>query len=588
MAFAPQNAFVTPLLTDKYQVTMAYAYYRTGTHLRHATFDLFFRKAPFRGEFTVFAGLEEALRFVAAFKFSPDEILAVRNELPTDADEGFFQWLANLDTSGVRVDAIDEGQVVFAKVPLMRIAGPLAVCQLLETTLLNLVNFASLVATNAARHRLAAGPSARVVEFGLRRAQGPDGAMSASRYSFLGGAHGTSNLAAARIFNIPATGTHAHAFVTSFSASDVLPHRQLPGAPADSDIVQLARQCRDELGFDRTNLSELLAFCAYALAFPDGFLALVDTYDTLESGVPNFLVVALALHRLGRRAVGIRLDSGDLAYFSKAARALFTRIGARAPDTAYFERFTIVASNDINEATLRSLGEQGHAIDVFGIGTNLVTCQAQPALGCVFKLVEVDAKARIKLSDDVGKANMPGRKVAHRLFGADQQPLVDLLQLETEAPLVPGVRLLCVHPFESQKRAYVTPSRIERLHHVYWLGSNATASDAELADAAAVSRVDASLLREGGTIGDDVFDNPERVRETPTSKPLPTTASGRITRWLPPLSHLRGRTLLNVKELRSDHVRQLNPTPYKVSVSQELHDFIKQLWLDEAPIHELK
>jgi nicotinate phosphoribosyltransferase len=411
--------------------------------------------------------------------------------------------------------------------------------------------------------------------------------MSASRYAFLGGVHGTSNMAASRIFGIPASGTHAHAFVTSFSASDKLPRRHLPGAP-DIDFVDLAHKCRAELGFDRTNVSELLAFAAYALAFPDGFLALVDTYDTLESGVPNFLAVALALHRLGRRALGIRLDSGDLAYFSKAARALFASNAARfGAECAYFERFTIVASNDINESTLRSLAEQGHAIDVFGIGTNLVTCQKQPALGCVFKLVEVDAKARIKLSDDVGKANMPGRKVAHRLFGADQQPLVDLLQLETEKALVAGERLLCVHPFESHKRAYVTPSRIERLHHVYWLGSRATASDADLADAAATTRIDALLLGDGG-IGDDVFDGAARVRETPTSKPLPTTAAGSVKRWLPPLAHLRGRALVGVKELRSDHVRQLNPTPYKVSVSQSLHDFIKQLWLDEAPIHELK
>jgi hypothetical protein len=144
-----------------------------------------------------------------------------------------------------------------------------------------------------------------------------------------------------------------------------------------------------------------------------------------------------------------------------------------------------------------------------------------------------------------------------------------------------------VHPFESHKRAYVTPSRVERLHHVYWLGARQSATDAELADAAAVARIDAALLADAG-IGDDVFDGPARVRETPATKPLPSTAAGRVTRWLPPLAHLRGRALLGVQELRSDHVRQLNPTPYKVSVSQSLHDFIKQLWLDEAPIHELK
>lgn len=319
----------------------------------------------------------------------------------------------------------------------------MGVCQLLETTLLTLVNYASLVATNAARHCLAAGKDKVVLEFGLRRAQGPDGGVSASRYSYLGGVHGTSNVLAGRLFGIPIKGTHAHSFVTSFASPDDLTEetKKLTDAKGEKtyDFWELVKAARADLGFYNTNESELVAFTAYARTFPKGFLALVDTYDTLNSGVPNFLVVALALHRLGYKSLGIRLDSGDLAYLSTQTRKLFVDTAKRIKDISekknkdkienvdYFEKFSIVASNDLNEDTINSLNRQGHSIDVFAVGTNLVTCQAQPALGCVYKLVEINGTARIKLSQEANKVTLPGKKAAFRLYGSAGHALVDIL-----------------------------------------------------------------------------------------------------------------------------------------------------------------
>jgi nicotinate phosphoribosyltransferase len=278
----------------------------------------------------------------------------------------------------------------------MRIEGPVSKAQLLETTLLTLVNYASLVATNAARFRSATGADKTLLEFGLRRAQGPDGGLSASKYCYLGGFDGTSNVLAGKLYGIPIRGTHAHAYVNSYESMENLTERELRDRISGQrrPFADLCLQYLNELGPilkilpEETNKGELAAFISYAIAFPTNFLALVDTYDVLKSGVPNFLAVARALHECNYQAVGLRLDSGDLAYLSLEVRAKFheTAIKFNLP---YMEHFTIVASNDINEDTLVSLEKQGHSIDSFGIGTHLVTCQKQPALGCVYKLVEV-------------------------------------------------------------------------------------------------------------------------------------------------------------------------------------------------------
>ena len=227
----------------------------------------------------------------------------------------------------------------------------------------------------------------------------------------MGGFDGTSNILAGKLFGIPVSGTHAHAFVCSFTADEKLPDPFIVDTKGNKvNFVELVFSIREELGFTSTNTSELIAFTAFARSMPNNALLLVDTYETLTSGVLNFLIIALALHRLGYEAKGIRLDSGDLAYLSIQARNEFIKFSKQF-GVEYFANFSIVASNDISESTLESLNQQGHKIDVFGIGTNLVTCQSQPALGCVYKLVELEGIPRIKLSQDISKVTLPGKKV---------------------------------------------------------------------------------------------------------------------------------------------------------------------------------
>uniref|UniRef100_A0A0L8FLG9 Nicotinate phosphoribosyltransferase n=1 Tax=Octopus bimaculoides TaxID=37653 RepID=A0A0L8FLG9_OCTBM len=450
-----QNAIIQPLLTDLYQITMAYSYWLCGKEKDIACFDLYFRKNPFHGEFTIFAGLEECVRFLEKFHFTDSDIDYLKTVLPEQTNPGFFEYLKNMNVNSVTLWAIDEGTVVFPKVPLIVVEGPLPIVQLLETCFLNLVNYASLVATNAVRFRLAAGFDMKLFEFGLRRAQGPDGGMSASRYCYMGGFDGTSNVLAGKFFDIPVKGTHAHAFVNSFINLSSIKSRTLKKNNSD-EIVDFLSLCLEwqsrlcnQLGFfkDQVNEGELAAFCSYAISFPNQFLALIDTYDVVKSGLPNFLTVALALHAIGYKAQGVRIDSGDLAYLSTISRQEFEKV-ATMFNIPVFGKFTIVASNDINEDTIHSLNQQNHQINCYGIGTHLVTCQKQPALGCVFKLVQINDIPRIKLSEEPDKIGIPGKKTAYRLYGADDIALIDVLIRDTEQPPLAGERVFCRHPFQ--------------------------------------------------------------------------------------------------------------------------------------------
>lgn len=534
-----QNSVVQPLLTDLYQITMAYAYWKSGKMDDHAVFDLFFRTNPFQGEFTIFAGLEECLKFMENFHYSETDVEYLKHALPQGIEDEFFDYLSQLTAKDVTLYAIEEGSVAFPRIPLIKVAGPLIIVQLLETTLLTLVNYASLMATNAARYRMVAGRHINLLEFGLRRAQGPDGGLSASKYSYIGGFDGTSNVLAGKLFNIPVKGTHAHAYITSFTGIQELKTRVLAHKETGDkrDLLELALQYRGQLAkildisTDESSEGELAAMVSFAIAFPDGFMALVDTYDVKRSGLLNFCAVALALNDQGYRAVGIRIDSGDLAYLSCLSRETFERISERFK-LSWFSKLTIVASNDINEETILSLNEQGHKIDCFGIGTHLVTCQRQPALGCVYKMVEINSQPRIKLSQDVAKVTMPGNKNVFRLYGADGHALIDLLQRVDESPPEVGQKVLCRHPFQESKRAYVIPTHVEALYKVYW-------------------------------------------------------ADGRVTQAMPSLDEVRDRVQNSLKTLRQDHKRTLNPTPYKVAVSDNLYNFIHDLWLQNAPIGEL-
>src|SRR5690554_5815077 len=330
------------LLTDFYQLTMAYAYWKAGKAEQEAVFNLFFRKNPFDSGFAIAAGMEYVMDYCESFSFEKQDLDYLREMKAKDGspmfESAFIRYLEEMKFS-CDIDAVEEGEVVFPHMPLVRVKGPLIQCQLLETPLLNLINFQTLVATKAARITLAAKGDP-VMEFGLRRAQGIDGALAASRASYIGGCSSTSNVMAGKLFGIPVSGTHAHSWIMSFD-------------------------------------QELEAFRAYAESFPDNCFLLVDTYDTLN-GVKNAIQVGKELRERGKELGGVRIDSGDLAYFSNAARKIL--------DEAGFPKAKIIASNDLDEHILTSLKLQEASIDIWGIGTKLVTAYDQPALGAVYKL----------------------------------------------------------------------------------------------------------------------------------------------------------------------------------------------------------
>jgi nicotinate phosphoribosyltransferase len=357
------------LLTDLYQLTMAAAAWQSGKAENRAVFHLFFRKLPFGGGYAVAAGLEDALAFLEGFRFTAQDV-AYLGTLRSGKGEPLFQK-AFLEYLGamkldLRVDAIAEGTVVFPHQPLLRVEGPLVQAQLVETALLNLINFQTLIATKAARICEVAG-DAPVIEFGLRRAQGPDGGLSASRAAYIGGCVATSNVLAGQALGIPVKGTHAHSWVMA-------------------------------------NEDEQEAFDLYAEAMPDNSILLVDTYDTL-AGVAKAIETGKKLAAKGHRLDGIRLDSGDLAWLSIRAREML--------DAAGFEDARIVASNDLDEHLIETLQQQGARIDVWGIGTKLVTGGDQSALGGVYKLGAIRGadgqwQPRWKRSEQIAKASIPG------------------------------------------------------------------------------------------------------------------------------------------------------------------------------------
>lgn len=357
------------LLTDLYQLTMAYGYWKLGRHRREAAFHLFFRKLPFAGGYAVTAGLGNIIEYLQAFQFSRSDLEYLASLTGNDGkplfENGFLDHLGELRMT-CDLDAMPEGTLAFGQEPLLRVRGPLLQCQLLETALLNLFNFQTLVATKAARICSAAGGDA-VLEFGLRRAQGIDGGLSASRAAYVGGCAATSNVLAGKQYGIPVRGTHAHSWVMSFD-------------------------------------DEIEAFDQYAAAMPNNCVFLVDTHDTLQ-GVRHAILIGERLRQRGYEMVGIRLDSGDLAYLSIEARTLLDKAG--------FPDAMIVASNDLDEHIIQSLKSQGATIAVWGVGTRLATAYDQPALGGVYKLGAIKNEAgqwqgKIKLSEQSVKTTIPG------------------------------------------------------------------------------------------------------------------------------------------------------------------------------------
>ncbi|KAM6445553.1 nicotinate phosphoribosyltransferase [Rhynochetos jubatus] len=463
------------LLTDLYQLTMAYGHWRAGRHRAPASAELFFRRGPFRGAYALCAGLAEGLRFLRAFRFSAADVVYLRSVLPSTTEDAFFHYLATLDASEVTVSAMPEGSVVFPRVPFLQVKGPLLVVQLLETTLLCLVSYASLVATNASRFRLLAGPDMKLMEIGLRRAQGPDGALSASKYSYIGGFDCTSNVLAGKLYGIPVRGTIAHSFIMSFTSLEEVQPRELPplagGKPADLLALAeswLQRVCELlQTPPEKANRGELAAFVSYAVTFPQDFQGLLDTYCVRRSGLPNFCAVALALHQLGYQAIGVRLDSGDLAQQSKEIRSVLRACGTHF-QVPWFETIPIAVSNDISEQSLEEFRQEGSEIDMIGIGTNLVTCPLQPSLGCVYKLVEVNGSPCLKLTEEEEKMTIPGTKTIYRLYDAVGHPFMDLMALEEEPSPSAGQELVVRVLERLDEATKVVPTTVKPLLRTYF------------------------------------------------------------------------------------------------------------------------
>jgi len=398
------------LHTDKYQINMMYAHWKQGTANERAVFEAYFRKLPFGNGYAVFAGLERVVRYIRGLRFGEEEIAYLRTQ-EEGYEEAFLRELREFTFSGTLL-AVPEGTLVFPNEPMLRVEARVFEAHLVETALLNFVNFQTLIATKASRIKQVAGDDV-LLEFGTRRAQEADASIWGARAAYLSGFHATSNLLAGMRFGIPAKGTHAHAWVQ---------------------------------GHD----TEEEAFRAYAEALPDQVTLLVDTYDTLRSGVPNAIRTARMLESKGKRMHAIRLDSGDLAYLSREARRML--------DDAGLSYVRIVASNDLDENIIFNLKGQGARIDVWGVGTHLITAEDQPSLGGVYKLVarEKDGALEpvIKISGNPEKVTTPGSKSVYRIVNRDTGKAEgDYIALTEEGEPSPGEPLKLfdpVHPYLSK------------------------------------------------------------------------------------------------------------------------------------------
>ncbi|MDX2164860.1 MAG: nicotinate phosphoribosyltransferase [Gammaproteobacteria bacterium] len=361
------------LSTDLYQFTMAYGYWKSGMAEHEAVFHVIYRRNPFKSGYAIAAGLANVIEYIEQFKLEPSDVDYLSQYFPKD----FLDYLKNMKLT-VDVEAVEEGTVVFPQEPLVRVKGPLIQCQLLETAILNSINFATLVATKASRICYAA-KGEPVIEFGLRRAQGPDGGLTASRSAYIGGCVGTSNVLAGKKYGIPIRGTHAHSWVTAFATEDE-------------------------------------AFEKFASTMPDNCYLLVDTFDSL-AGVKKAI-------KIGKKLLGIRLDSGDLAYLSIKARKILDKAGLKNAH--------IMASNDLDEYIIESLKEQKAKIDIWAVGTKLATAYDQPALDGIYKLSAIRPKGgkweyKLKLSEQNAKISTPGMLRVKRFYNKKSGAMADCI-----------------------------------------------------------------------------------------------------------------------------------------------------------------
>jgi nicotinate phosphoribosyltransferase len=458
---------LTATYTDLYQLTMGQVYFLQGTSRHEGVFDYFFRKLPFDGGYVVFAGLGDLLDILGDLRFTTEDLDYLRElELNTD----FLSHLKDFRFQG-SVYAMREGEIVFPNEPIVRVQGTMLEAQLVETLLLNVLNFQSLVATRAARIRSVA-PDKILSDFGLRRAQGLGG-YHAARAAVVGGFNSTSNVKAGMDFGIPVAGTMAHAFIESYE-------------------------------------DELTAFRDFAEKRPANCVLLVDTYDTLRSGIPHAVTVAKEMERRGDKLAGIRLDSGDLAYLSKQARHML--------DEAGLKYVTITASNQLDEYVIKSLLDQQAPIDAFGVGTSLVTCPPDAALDGVYKLSFANGKPRIKLSENLKKITLPGKKQTVRLVnGRDNFFGADVICLEDEN----GVDWM-YHPSDPDKSMHLKGMQQEPLLHL-------------------------------------------------------CMTNGTLTEQLPTLKEISAYCMSRLARVPEEHKRFQNPHLYKVGISEKLRNLRNEL-----------
>jgi nicotinate phosphoribosyltransferase len=458
------------LFTDFYSLTMAQGYWKRNSGER-AVFEMFFRTQPFNGGYAIFAGLETMLERLLGFSFSDDDIAYIKSL--NVFEDGFIDYLKTFRFNGI-LWAMDEGTVVFPQEPLIRVEGSLRECQIIEGMLLNIINFQSLIATKTCRIWLASGRG-KVMEFGLRRAQGPDGAISASRAAFIGGASGTSNTMAGKIYGIPVMGTMAHSWIMSFD-------------------------------------SEEEAFEKYAALYPDRSIFLIDTYDTLKSGIHNAIKVGKKLTEQGRN-FGVRLDSGDIHYLSTEARRLL--------DEAGLPKAFITVSNDLDENIIETLVKEGAPIDSWGVGTKLVTGSNVAAFTGVYKMAARLGQSAIpvmKFSDNPAKTTHPGVKQVWRLRDKNGSAVADILALDdgSDVKFTAGEEYCFWHPSADYR------------HFFHILEGSAE-----------------PLLK-------------KRVE------------NGTLTGKLPSLAEIKAHAASDLEKFDSTYKRLLNPHLYKVSITEKL------------------
>ncbi|SHI61297.1 nicotinate phosphoribosyltransferase [Mesonia phycicola] len=397
--------------TDLYQLSMAQVYFLKGKTQETAVFDYYFRRIPFKGGYAIFAGLNEFLELLENLSFSKEDIDYLKTQ---NFDDSFLDYLQNFKFKG-SIRACREGEVIFSTAPILQVEANIIEAQLIETILLNTLNFQTLIATKASRIRLVAKEKT-LLDFGLRRAQGPGG-YYATKASVIGGFNGTSNVVAGKDFNISISGTMAHSYIQSYD-------------------------------------SELEAFRDFATHRPTNCVLLVDTYDTLKSGIPNAITVAKEMEQKGQCLLAIRLDSGDLAYFAKESRKLL--------DDAGLDYVKIAASNQLDEYVIRSLQEQDAPIDIYGVGTNLVIGKPDGALDGVYKLAFSSGKPRIKISESLTKTTIPHRKQVYRNYdkngffaGSDVIAMIEEKEIE-----------MMNHPYEPYKTLNIEKFKKEALLQV--------------------------------------------------------------------------------------------------------------------------